>query len=153
MAVWAPTPGQVKALIPQRTNGKPFSPDTVPTLTDVQELIGQTIIDVVGEVGPFDHTTVINTTEVAAGDDPITMGDLAARAVALGVAHQIEDQFFPEQQVGPYGEVDTTAIRLYQRYRRAVDRLQAEIEEGQGRVAVGSIPSQLPAVRALRRGL
>jgi hypothetical protein len=125
MPSWTPSPADVKSEIPQRVGGEEFTPNTTPTVTQVQLVIDKVVAEVVGEVGPFDPMVVLNPT--APVEDRITLGDLAKNAAALGAASRIEDQFFPEQQIatGMYGvHADGGNQHLYARYRRAVEVLK-----------------------------
>jgi hypothetical protein len=122
MAVsWVPTVQEVHNEIPQR--GIPpdgFTASTVPTAGQVEQIAVEVTVDVVGAVGAFDPTYVV--------DDQVTLGDLARRAAALGAASKVEDAFYPEQQTGDYmGVGSTPSQHLYARYQRALERLQAHV--------------------------
>lgn len=150
---WTPSPADVKAVIPQRVAGEAFSATTSPTADQVTSIIADVTAEVVGEVGPFDSTTVLNPT--APAEDQISLGDLAKRAATLGAASQVEDSFFPEQQtsVGPYGvESDGGNQHLYARYRRALDILKRHAAAAIGVESfTGSITTPLTTVASLDR--
>jgi hypothetical protein len=148
-ASWTPSPADIKAVIPQRLDGEAFSATTVPTVDQVEGIISDLVGEVVGEVGPFDPTVVLNPN--APADDQITLGALAKRAATLGTASQIEDSFFPEQQtpVGAYGvEQDGGNQHLYARYRRSVDLLRRHVDAiaGTAQEFSGSIGAPLTTV-------
>lgn len=128
---WAPTTDDVKALIPQRTGGRPFDEDTIPTLSDVAALIEQIVAEVEGEAGTIP------------ADDRIEA--FARRVVALGTAAQVELAFFPEQT----GLGDTTVGQiLFGKYQTLLERLrtQLELRLGIGSHFAGSI-SMAPTAR------
>lgn len=96
-----PTPAEVKALMPARVNGGPFTTDTTPTIAEVQTIIEEV------------------ATEVADNfDEPIPeeLHDLARRVVKEGAARDIERGFWPEQ----HDESDTAT---YARYRDRFNEL------------------------------
>lgn len=147
---WAPDAPAVHALIPARSQDRPFDGTTVPTVSQVGEVIRQVTAEVVAEVGRFDPTVPLS------GHDGTTLGDLARRAVALGAASQIEDSFFPEQQQGNYVGVDSTPSQhLYARYRRALELLRdivARTSTDRGPFT-GSVTTPLTTVVQRRRQL
>lgn len=106
---WTPTADEVKAVIPQRTNGLPFSENTIPTLADVESNIAQVVAEV--------------QIDVAVIADDSDYADMAKWAATLGAAAYIEQGFFPEQNIdgGSIGAV------LYQRYQDALGRLRRKV--------------------------
>lgn len=124
---WAPTTAQVSAVIPARARGT-FDATTIPTATQVTELVSQVVTEVTGRAGSFDPSHVINPSSVTAGEDPVTLGDLARWATALGTAAYVEAGFFPEQQDAE----DSPAQALDRRFNNAVQRLVDAIERSRG---------------------
>lgn len=123
---WKPTLERVHAEIPTRAGERPFDATTVPTASQVTEIIGDIAGEIVGTVGDFDATHVINPDDTA--DDHVTLGDLARRAAAIGAASKVEDQFYPEQQTGDYVGLDSTPSQhLYARYQRALELLKTNV--------------------------
>lgn len=86
MSDWLPQPEEVAALLPQRFFGEGPSEDTIPTVVQVTQLIGDRAVDVRNRCGRIDST----------GDNDIIA--YAKQTVALGAAAYISQQFFPEQQ-------------------------------------------------------
>jgi hypothetical protein len=96
-----PTPAEVKALMPARVDGQPFSTDTTPRVSEVQLIIEDV------------------ATEVAAHFDdaiPEDLHGLAKAVVKEGAARDIERGFFPEQH-------DDTTRATHARYSDRYDRL------------------------------
>lgn len=145
MTTWAPEPGAVKAIIAARLDGADFSADTTPNLDDVALTIGQVTTEVVAAVPPFSALTVVNPDEPVA--DQVTLGQIAARAVALGAAHEVERALFPEQQ-----EQTETEGNLYRQYLAQIERLRSAIAStratADGRVLTGSLETPLAGVRS-----
>src|SRR5687768_13645180 len=112
---WKPTPDEVKALIPQRTNGGPFTEDTVPTESDVAAIAAQIDAEIVGEVGEI---------PVDASDRVI---DFARRVATVGAAAQVELALFPEQV--SLGDTSVGAI-LFARYQQLLQRLGTLVADG-----------------------
>lgn len=155
MVSWEPTPPDVKSVIPQRLNGQPFSETTTPNVEQVAAIIGDLVGEVIGEVGSFDPSDVLNPSAPPA--DQVTLGDLAKRAAQLGAASQIEDSFFPEQQTNAvYGaEQDGGNQHLYARYRRALELLRGAVHgaTGRGQLFTGSVSAPLTTVANTGRHL
>lgn len=105
MAAWLPQPSEVKALIPQRLQGKPFTESTVPNLAQVSALIKDVADDLLDRM---------------AGDIETEHEDRARRAVAYETASRIELQFFPEQQRGD----NPPSTQWHERAEKVLDRLQ-----------------------------
>jgi len=103
---WEPTPSEVHGIIPQRTNGKPFTDDTVPTVAQVTTIIS----DVMSEVDSWLEHTVVPEQHV----------DLARFVVKLGAAKEIERAFWPEQGQAPSG---SSYVQLKQRYEETLAQL------------------------------
>lgn len=124
---WAPEPSVVAARLPQRLVGvETFNDDTVPTEAQAQEVIDQAVQDVVAAVGSFDPAAIINEADVERGEDPVTLGDLAASAATLDAAAQIELGFFPEQvQGGEYEALNDRAKAALARLEEAVIEYRA----------------------------
>lgn len=122
---WTPTADAVHNEIPQRgVPGEGFTDGSIPTAGQVEAIAGEVAVDIIATVGGFDADHVINP----ADDEPVTLGDLAHRACALGAASKVEDGFYPEQQGGEYmGVGSTPSQHLYARYQRAIERLQTHI--------------------------
>lgn len=115
--VFAPSPGQVHALIAQRPT---FTDTSRPTLTEVQYLIDQRTADVLGE---------LNGAAV-----PPNLFGLAQRTIALGAAADIESGYYPEQQLA-----DSQHASLIARYLQALTRFQQLlVEQGGGPIRVGT---------------
>lgn len=110
---WTPSAEEVKAMIPQRTNGQPFSEDTVPSVSDVASLASQIVAEIVGEVGEIPDD---------ASDRII---DFARRVAIVGTAAEVELGFFPEQM---NGESSVGGI-LYAKYQRLLERLGGMISD------------------------
>lgn len=119
---YLPTPANVKALIPMRNEGRPFSAQSIPT----EAQVGETIANVASEV------------QSAIGLDvalDASLHDLARYTTALGAAAEVERSFWPEQ----HEATDSTYIRLKRRY----DELKAVLVET---VTGGSGASASPKV-------
>lgn len=108
---WTPEPDAVAALIPQRT-GDPsgraattFTGATVPTASQVVEVIDAVVAEVHGACGVIDPD----------------LYDTAKRVVALGAASYVELQFFPDKQLSP----QSPSQELWSRYQTALKALKA----------------------------
>jgi hypothetical protein len=107
---YEPTPAEVKALMPARLDGEPFSDETQPTEAEVEEIIA----DVASEVAAsFDE------------DIPAELHALAKKVVKEGAARDIERGMWPEQH-------DESDRATYARYR---DRFNELLELLKRRVA------------------
>jgi hypothetical protein len=105
-----PTPAQVKALIPTRLHGQPFSETTVPSEADVEALIADVAED------------ILDRLEVDEVDAEYL--DRAKRAVIYETAARLELQFWPEQ-TGRRGQVSSAIYdQWHERAERVLDRLQ-----------------------------
>lgn len=109
-----PTPAQVKALIPTRLDGDPFSIDTRPSIADVEGIIS----DVATEVAEYVEDEI-----------PAELYPLAKAAVKRGAAAEIEGGQWPEQQDS--GDT-TTYARLIRRYVELKELLKRKIGESDG---------------------
>lgn len=144
MARWAPTQSAVAAWLPARvltsTGRAPtFSATTSPTAAQVAELLAQAVENVVGDVGSFDPATVVNAADVARGEAPVTLGDLAGSVAALDAACMVELTFFPDQ----VAEGRSPYEQLHDRYKAALARLSTAVS---GLIA-GRASSSLPSFR------
>lgn len=135
---WEPTPTDVAAVIPQRPTdangmaGGTWTATTVPTVTQVQTLIGQRVPEVAAVVGTV----------------PDSLVEMARGVTAVGVASYVELAFFPEQS-----DTGTTPAQLlWDRYEAGLRRLREAVEAtGGGSGAIDSVPNPLfafPAVLA-----
>jgi hypothetical protein len=127
VASWSPEVPDVSGLV----QGWQHAAD----LAGVQPLIDQATVEVVGEVGRFDPTTVINPD--APESDWITLGDLARNAAALRAAYQWASGLAPEfaAELTP---------SLHARYLDALTRLRRHINgaaPGEGIPLAGSLPA------------
>lgn len=122
---WAPTPEQVKALMPSRVNYQPFAADTNPTVAQVLLIIEQVVVEIRSEVGSFDPDKITNPT--APVSERMTLGEVAGWAAQLGTAYYVEQGFFPEQN-DTAGE-DSPAARFRARYTEQTARLASIIAE------------------------
>jgi len=118
--MWTPTPGQVKALMPARVDGRAFAADTTPTLNQVGQVAGSIVDDVEAAVAPLltdpSDPTVVRPL-------PAALFPMAVRAATLGAAADVEYGFWPEQQDGP----DASGPRFERRYKEALERLMAAV--------------------------
>lgn len=163
MSTWLPKVEDVAAIIPERTDQTTgtFTARTRPSFDHVSSIIEAQRSQLVGEVGAFNPTRIINPE--ADPDDRVSLGDLARDAVALGAASQIEDRYFPEQQTGQFAGLDSTPSQhLYARYRRAVELLKNQADKDRdeqpftGSVAMTHAsrrtgPHDVPRVASARR--
>lgn len=101
---WEPDPEEVHALIPQRAAGREFSANTIPTLTQVQEIIADVLIDVKSFVGD---------------EIPEPNYDLAELTVKYGAAMAIESALHPEGSTRD----DSMYAELKAEYEKRLDRL------------------------------
>lgn len=105
MSGWFPTADEVKGLIPQRLQGRPFDDNTVPTKAEVTALIEDVADDLLARLG---------------ADLPEEQEGRARRAVMYEAAARIELQFFPEQNRAE----TTSSDRWHERAEKVLDRLQ-----------------------------
>lgn len=140
---WAPSPAQVKALMPSRVNGQPFDNDTNPSINEVNTLIRQVVVEIQSEVGPFNPDRVINPD--AHPLDRVKLSDVAQWAATLGAAYYVEQGFFPEQNNA--GGEDSPAARFFARYEQQRARLVTLVQQLAPADAggyVGSVRAHLP---------
>lgn len=122
---WAPTLADVHALTPTRGGRNPSGWDeaTAPTAAQVEHVVEQVAVEVLGHVGRFDPDAPIGET---------TLGQLASWTVALGAAALVEQGAFPEQNNGREG----LAEDLRERYTAALASLARTVADS------GSDPSR-----------
>jgi len=113
MPSWTPTPEQVKALLPARVAGGPFTATSTPTVAQVQGLAEGLVEEVLAEVG---------------GTIPAELEGQANWVARLGTAAYVELGFYPEQQ----DDSGSTGSILYQRYMDALGRLRAAVDATAG---------------------
>jgi hypothetical protein len=82
---WEPSPAEVKSVIPQRLQGRPFTDISVPTRTQVMGLIGEIAGEIQQRVG---------------AEIPPESYDDARRAAKYLTASRLEVMLYPEQQRG-----------------------------------------------------
>lgn len=110
-----PTPEAVKALLPARIQGRPFSETTIPSRAEVLALISEVAEDILDR---FEVEVV-----------PADLLDRAERATRYEVASRLELQFWPEQS-GRRGDISSSiSTAWHERAERVIDRLQ-EILQG-----------------------
>lgn len=139
-AQWTPSVDDVAALIPQRT-GDPtgaaqttFTATTVPTATQVANIIGQVVNEVAGTVG------VVPDNDPGGPGVRASLIDMAKRVVALGAAAEVETSFYPDQNVGGMG----IGAVLYARYKDALKGLLSGVQTVLGGGAPGSADMGVP---------
>jgi hypothetical protein len=99
---WEPTPADVKAQIPARVDGDPFSATTTPNLEQVEDIITKVVADILAYI---DNTPVETDAHKT----------LASYTAAVGAAAVVERGIDPEQA--------TDADSVYQRLADEYDRL------------------------------
>ncbi len=116
--VWAPSPDEVKALLPQRMQGRAFSASSVPNIAQVQEITDELVQEIVERVG-----TNISTTYF----------DQAKRVARFYVACHIERMFWPEQNqdasfgATPSGATSSSGTWYCARFTELFERLYVAI--------------------------
>lgn len=133
MAVtWAPDVDDVLALVQGWRHAGHQS--------DVEPLIRQATVEVVGEVDYFDPAVIINPD--ADADDQVTLGDLARNAAALRAAYQWASGLAPELSVANLDHIPS----LHARYLDAVARLRRHVQQAHGGILefTGSVRATRP---------
>lgn len=127
MAEWTPSVEAVHAVIPTRNLGDPFDETSIPSESDVINVINGVMAEISAEVG-----TITDATAQA-----------AQWAATLGAAYYVEAGLFPEQQSDPLAP----AGRLFVRYREQVERLKLQLGPAAGRSFTGAMATPLTSVR------
>lgn len=128
---WAPSLADVHALTPTRGGRDPagWGEATAPTAAQVEHVVEQVTVEVLGHVGRFDPDAPVGET---------TLGALAAWTVALGAAALVEQGAFPEQNNGREGLAES----LRERYAAALGSLARAAADAGGdstRIGMGTL--------------
>lgn len=106
--VWEPSPDEVKAQLPARIGGGPFTDTTVPSWENVAILCSQAAVQV----------------EIELGAILPALYERAQHVATILAAYWVERRLFPEQQVGDGGPANA----LWIEYLRLLAALKVEVD-------------------------